>query len=213
MKKEYIWEINVKNTPLLKRKCNHCNGDRFYCSNKFRMNSQKRNIDIWLIYRCTKCDSTYNLTILSRTKPEAIKKDLFLKFSENDEATAWEYAFSSETVRKNNVELDDHSVEYEIAYDNISINDILNVEDKAIAFKIKANYKFGLKLSSVIKTCLGISTNQFNRMIETDEIYVLQGYSLKKHKVRDGDIVWINKEKLQSIYKRDNTIDSCKTGD
>ena len=40
------------------------------------MNAQKRNIDVWLIYRCVECDSTYNLTILSRTKPELIKKDL-----------------------------------------------------------------------------------------------------------------------------------------
>ena len=93
MRTEYIWEIKVKNTPTLKRKCNHCNSNRFYCSNKFRMNAQKRNIDVWLIYRCVECDSTYNLTILSRTKPELIKKDLFSKFSENDEKLSWEYAF------------------------------------------------------------------------------------------------------------------------
>ena len=100
MRTEYIWEIKVKNTPTLKRKCNHCNSNRFYCSNKFRMNAQKRNIDVWLIYRCVECDSTYNLTILSRTKPELIKKDLFSKFSENDEKLSWEYAFSSEIGRE-----------------------------------------------------------------------------------------------------------------
>ena len=114
MKKEYVWEIKAKNTPTLKRKCNHCNSNRFYCSDKFRLNSQKKNIDIWLIYRCVECDSTYNLTILSRTKPEWIKKDLFLNFSGNDEATAWEYAFSAETTRKNNVELDYSSVRQNI---------------------------------------------------------------------------------------------------
>ncbi|MCD8268591.1 MAG: DUF1062 domain-containing protein [Parabacteroides sp.] len=42
------------------------------------MNSQKRNLDVWLIYRCLECDSTYNLTILSRTKPKLIKKTCFL---------------------------------------------------------------------------------------------------------------------------------------
>jgi len=200
MKQEYIWEVKVKNTPLIKRKCNHCNCDRFYCSNKFRMNSQKRNIDIWLIYRCTKCDSTYNLAILSHTKPKAIKKDLFRKFSENDEAISWEYAFSSETARKNNIELDYGSVEYEILYDNISINNILSSNDKTLTFKIKIDFKFGLKLSSVIKTCLGLSTNQINQMIEAKEIFTLQNHSLKKHKVKNGDTILISKEKLQSIY-------------
>lgn len=189
MKEEYIWEIKVKNTPLLKRKCNHCSSDRFYCSNKFRINSQKKYMDIWLIYRCTKCDSTYNLTLLSRTRPEAVNKDLFLKFTENDESVAREYAFSAEMARKNNVELDYSSVEYEILHDNISINDILSVDNKVISFKIKTDFMFGLKLSSVIKKCLGLSTSQLNRMIESKEIFTREDYPIKKHKVRDGDIV------------------------
>ncbi|WP_289006504.1 DUF1062 domain-containing protein [uncultured Parabacteroides sp.] len=193
METEYIWEIKPKNTPALKRKCNHCNCDRFYCSNKFRMNAQKRNIDVWLIYRCVECDSTYNLTILSRTKPEQIKKELFRKFSENDEELAWEYAFSSETGRKNSVELDYSSVEYEILHDDISINDILNADDKFVTFKIQTRFEFGLKLSSVIRICLGLSANQLNRLIEAKAIFSPEGYSLKKHKVKDGDVVLVNK--------------------
>jgi len=42
MRKEYIWEIKAHNTPLLKRSCSHCDSDRFYCSEKFRMNAQKK---------------------------------------------------------------------------------------------------------------------------------------------------------------------------
>lgn len=199
MKTEHIWEIKVKNTPILKRKCNHCNSNRFYCSEKFRMNSQKRNVDVWLIYRCTECDSTYNLTILTRSKPELIKKDLFLKFSENDEATTWEYAFSLETARKNSVELDYSSVEYEILHDTISIQDILNSDNEFITCKIQTRFEFGLKLSSVIRSCLGLSANQLARMIETKAIFTPEEYLLKKHKVRNGDIVLISKEKLQQL--------------
>lgn len=200
MRTEYIWEIKVKNTPTLKRKCNHCNSNRFYCSNKFRMNAQKRNIDVWLIYRCVECDCTYNLTILSRIKPELIKKDLFLKFSENNEDLAREYAFSSETGRKNNVEPDYSSVEYEILHDNISINDLLRAEDEIVAFRIQTRFDFGLKLSSVVRHCLGLSANLFHQMIETEVISTPEGYPLKKHKVKNGDMVLISKEKLQSIY-------------
>ncbi|WP_459190018.1 DUF1062 domain-containing protein [Parabacteroides sp. APC149_11_2_Y6] len=202
MRTEYIWEIKVKNTPALKRKCNHCSSNRFYCSNKFRMNAQKRNIDVWLIYRCAECDSTYNLTILSRTKPELIKKELFLKFSENDEDLSREYAFSSEIGRKNNVELDYDSVEYEIQHDGISINDILNAEDAFVAFKIQTRFEFGLKLSSVVRLCLGLSANLLNQMIESEAIFTPEGYPLKKRKVKNGDIVLVNKEKLQSFYAK-----------
>lgn len=197
---EYIWEIKVKTTPTLKRKCNHCSSDRFYCSNKFRVNAQKKNLDVWLIYRCLECDSTYNLTILSRTKPELIKKDLFLKFSENDESLAWQYAFSPEMARKNSVELDVSSVEYEIVHNHLSLNDILGGEEERIAFKVQTCYEFGLKLSSVIRVCLGLSANQLVRMIESGVIFTHEGYPLKKHKARDGDVVLISKEKLQKLF-------------
>ena len=199
MSKEYIWEIKVKNTPLLKRKCSHCYNDRFYCSEKFRMNSQKRNIDVWLIYRCIKCDNTYNLTILSRTKPELINKELFRLFSENDVSTAWEYAFSAEMGRKNNVELDYKCVEYEILHDGISLKDILNMDNEIITFRIKTSFEFDLKLSSVIRMCLELSANQLDRMMETGAISTPENRSLKKLKVKDGDTVLINKEKLMDI--------------
>ena len=201
MRTEYIWEIKAKNTPNLIKKCSHCNCNRFYCSNKFRMNSQKRNIDIWLIYRCVECDNTYNLTILSRTNPELIKKDLFSKFSINDEELSWEYAFSSEIRRKNSVEFDYSSVEYEILHDDISINNILNLDDEIISFQIQTHFDFGLKLTSVIRHCLGISGNLLSQMIEMEAIFTPEGYLLKKRKVRNGDVVLISKEKLQKLYQ------------
>lgn len=166
------------------------------------MNSQKRNIDVWLIYRCIKCDNTYNMSILSRTKPELIKPDLFRNFAENNKTTAWEYAFSPDTAKRNNVEFDYTGVEYEILHDCISINDILDVDDKTIVFKIKTHFDFRLKLSSVIRICLGLSTNKVKQMIETEVISISGSYSLKNHKVKNGDIILINKEKLKSyIYK------------
>lgn len=201
MEKEYIWEIKIKNTPILKRKCNRCSSDRFYCSGKFRMNSQKKNTDVWLIYRCMECDSTYNLTILSRTKSELIRKDLYLKFAENDEAVAWEYAFSAETVRKNSVELDYGSVEYEIQHEPVSIDDILSSDNEITTFKVRTPFDLGLKLSSVIRSCLELSANQLNQMIEAKAIYTPEDYSVKKHKVRNGDVVLISKDRLHSVCK------------
>lgn len=200
MRTTYRWEIKAKNTPTLKRKCNRCSGNRFYCSHKFRINAQKRNLDVWLIYRCVACDSTYNLTIVSRTKPERIKEDMFLKFSENDENTAWAYAFSAETGQRNNVELDYDSVEYDLLHDNISLHDLLDAQEEVIAFQIHTRFEFGLKLTSVIRSCLGLSATQLHRMIEAEAIFTPENYPLKKHKVKHGDVVLINKEKLQKLY-------------
>ena len=200
MSKEYLWEVKAANTPLLKRKCSHCNSGRFYCSEKFRMNAQKKNIDIWLIYRCIKCGGTYNMDILSRTKTELINKDLFKKFSENDKETAWEYAFSQETSRKNNVELDFDSVGYDIQHNNITLGNILNCEDKIVTFKIIYPYNFRLRLTSVIRRCLNISANQLNILADEEVISIKEKHLQKRQKVKNEDIIQLNRDKLRRIY-------------
>lgn len=201
MIKEYIWEVMVRSTPHLKRKCKRCNSYRFYCSDKFRMNAQKKSIDIWLIYKCTKCDSTYNMTLFSRTKLELINKDLFDKFSENNKEKAWEYAFSSSMAQKNNVEIDFGSIEYGIQHKHISLQDMLNYNGEIVTFRIECPFDFNLRASSVIRKCLNLSTSQFNQLVELKVFSVQKKYLQKKHKVKNGDVLEINIERFRDIYK------------
>ena len=165
------------------------------------MNAQKRNLDVWLIYRCAACDSTYNLTILSRTKPEQMDRELFRKFSENDENLARKYAFSVETTRKNGVELDYSGVEYEILHDQVSVNELLSGENGVITFRIRTPFEFGLKMTTVIRSCLGLSASQLNRLIEAKAIFIPGDSLVKKHKIKDGDIVQVNREQLSKAFQ------------
>ena len=195
METTITWEVKVKNTPLLIKKCSHCDSDRFYCSDKFRMNAQKKNIDVWLIYRCVKCDNTCNLTLLSRSKPDLIDKTLFHSFSMNDKDTAWKYAFSTEMERKNNLRLDYGSVEYEII-PNTSLEDLLNLSNEVIKIHIKCKFEFDLKLSSLIRRYFSLSANQVKRMFEDGIITITSNKPPQKHKVKDGDMILIQREGL-----------------
>ena len=195
MERTITWEVKVKNTPLLIKKCSHCDSDRFYCSDKFRMNAQKKNIDVWLIYRCVKCDNTCNLTLLSRSKPDLIDKTLFHSFSMNDKDTAWKYAFSTEMERKNNLRLDYGSVEYEII-PNTSLEDLLNLSNEVIKIHIKCEFEFDLKLSSLIRRRFSLSANQVKRMFEDGIITISGNKPPQKHKVKNGDMILIQREGL-----------------
>ena len=195
METTITWEVKVKNTPLLIKKCSHCDSERFYCSDKFRMNAQKKNIDVWLIYRCVKCDNTCNLTLLSRSKPDLIDKTLFHSFSMNDKDTAWKYAFSTEMERKNNLRLDYDSVEYEVI-PNTSLEDLLNLSNEVIKIHIKCKFEFDLKLSSLIRRCFSLSANQVKRMFEDGIITITSNKPPQKHKVKDGDMILIQREGL-----------------
>ena len=201
METTITWEVKVKNTPLLIKKCSHCDSDRFYCSDKFRMNAQKKNIDVWLIYRCVKCDNTCNLTLLSRSKPDLIDKTLFHSFSMNDKDTAWKYAFSTEMERKNNLRLDYGSVEYEII-PNTSLEDLLNLSNEVIKIHIKCELEFDLKLSSLIRRRFSLSANQVKRMFEDGIITITSNKPPQKHKVKDGDMILIQREGLSKSINR-----------
>ena len=201
METTITWEVKVNNTPLLIKKCSHCDSDRFYCSDKFRMNAQKKNIDVWLIYRCVKCDNTCNLTLLSRSKPDLIDKTLFHSFSMNDKDTARKYAFSTEMERKNNLRLDYDSVEYEVI-PNTSLEDLLNLSNEVIKIHIKCKFEFGLKLSSLIRRCFSLSANQVKRMIEDGIITITSNKPPQKHKVKDGDMILIQRGGLSKSINR-----------
>ena len=195
METTFTWEIRVKNCPLLIKKCSHCDSDRFYCSDKFRMNAQKKNIDVWLIYRCVKCDNTCNMTLLSRTKPDLIDKKLFHSFSMNDRNTAWQYAFFAGMASKNNLQLDYDSVEYEVI-SNISPESFIHMTDEIISIRIKCDFDLNLKLSSLIKRYFSLSNTCLKRMFEQDTIYIPAKKVLLKSKVKNGDIIFIRMKYL-----------------
>ena len=195
METTFTCDIRVKNCPLLIKKSSRCDSDRFYCSDKFRMNAQKKNIDVWLIYRCVKCDNTCNMTLLSRTKPDLIDKKLFHSFSMNDREVAWQYAFSAGVASRNNLQLDYDSVEYEVI-NTVSLEDILNMSSEIISIQVKCDFDLSLKLSSLIKRCLPLSSTRLKLLFEKGYISLLSGKTSSKCKVKNGDTILMDRKSL-----------------
>jgi len=69
------------------------------------VNGQKKNLDVWLIYKCTVCNTTWNLTILSRIAPRSIPPELLTGFHENDPDLANRYANDAALIKRNGAEL------------------------------------------------------------------------------------------------------------
>lgn len=196
--KKLTWIITPTNTPLFKRKCSKCRSSNlYYCSDKFRLNSQKKHIDVWLIYRCVKCDDTCNITILSRTKPELIDKDLFQRFSQNDKDTAWQYSFDIDTIRKNKMELDYSNIDYDIECESVSLENIIAMKYDTIEFEVQTNFNIDLRLTSLIRRYFGLSANQLEKMLSAGSITVSFLGSVKKCKITNGLIVKIHRSKLE----------------
>ena len=79
--------------PACMRRCSKCGRLRkFVCSGKFRVNANGKRLDVWLIYRCERCDTTWNQEIYTRVKPDRIDRGLYQAFLDNDWETALRFA-------------------------------------------------------------------------------------------------------------------------
>ncbi|MNV72641.1 hypothetical protein D3C71_1657470 [compost metagenome] len=153
------------------------------------------------------CDDTTNITILSRTKTGSIDKDLFQKFSDNDEETAWKYIFDADTIRRNRMEFDYSQVTYNIIHDHITLKNLCNLKEDLIEFELKSSFNLDLKLSHVIRKCLDISLNQLEEMLSAEVITVIPPYSIKKCKVKNGITVRVDREKLKAYCNHSTFTD------
>ena len=76
-------------TPPITWHCPTCRRtERFACSERFRANANGKLVDIWLIYRCVRCDQTKNITVVERRPVARVPRPLLDAAIDNDPATA-----------------------------------------------------------------------------------------------------------------------------
>jgi len=100
-----LWEVKFLSPPEALRHCKKCGAKTAHVpSGSFRVNAQQKLLDIWLIYHCAHCKTTWNLTIYSRVSPKSIRRDLLDQFTVNDATLALRYAMDTDLINKNGAE-------------------------------------------------------------------------------------------------------------
>lgn len=167
---EYVWEIIPKETPTVEIICTRCNNNRFICSNKFRINSNKKLSDVWLIYKCSHCENTWKMSILTRKNLSHIAPNLFCGFQENNIDLTWHYAFNKSVAKCNkvrlnsniNVEIVDHRGNY------------LHSTENLVSILITSEYELSITIKKILQQKLNLSANQVVRL-HHEEIIVING--------------------------------------
>ena len=169
-------------TPLIIRHCSKCNMKKeFYCSEKFRLNGRHTKIDIWLIYKCTKCDTTWKLTIKKGIKPHDISQALFDKFTYNDKETAWKYAFDRHLLKQNECEIQYANMKYLVQ--GLDSDRDFSLPDSWL-IHIKSPYFFELKLSAFLAKQLGISISKIKKLVDDGSIMTSLECDIMKYRIR-----------------------------
>lgn len=178
------WDIQYFDPPTVLRYCKKCGKKRAYlCSGEFRMNAQKKTLDIWLIYKCVCCNTTWNSAVYSRVPPQKLGADLLERFSRNDKDLAMQYAMDLPLLHKNGAEI--KMPAYQIIGEDASL-------EKPVSIKIQSQYVLPLKVSSILRAKLGISQREFDALLQNGRLRCSTGQDLKKCKLSSEIMITIS---------------------
>lgn len=175
-----IWEIQYCNLPAVLRYCKKCaQKSEYVCTEEFRVNAQRKALDIWLIYKCIRCNTTWNSTIYSRVSPQKLGADLLEQFHCNHKSLAMQYGMDIPLLRRNGAEIKMP------AYQVIGADVFL---EKPVTIKIKSQYVLPFKIASILRTKLGISKRAFDALLLNNRIELDTGQDLKKCRLSSPEV-------------------------
>lgn len=175
--KKITWNVQYLSLPLVSKYCKKCGKKtKFSCSKKFRVNAQRKALDVWLIYNCVDCDTTWNARVYAHISPQALKPTNIEGFHKNNQSLVEEYAMNPDFLYGNGID------EIEIPPYLIIGDDLPSSE--AVELEIKSKYPFPIKVSALIREKLQLSQAAYLRLIKSKTIKSIPEQDLRKCKLK-----------------------------
>lgn len=169
------WTVTPVGYQHIAKRCPACNVKRdFAPSGAIRVNSQKKLLDIWSIYKCTHCDYTWNIALFSRLHVSKINRKLLQRLMQNDAAMVHYYAADLATLKRNGAEPSGQP--------DFRIHEQWSVTLMAcprITVRVRVSRPFRISLLSILKKQLKLSTAEIRWLVAIGHI---EGIPLKQLK-------------------------------
>ena len=160
------YEIIPTGIYKILRNCSGCGSKTVYRStNKVRVNANGKQIDVWLIYQCTKCKHTYNLPIRSRINKNRLNKAEYAALLRNDQELVYLYGLDRGFLQKNDAEILEEP-------DYVLRDTGENTQGDVIRFRNP--YHLRIRYDKLIAECLKIPRSEAKRVLESGVLSVEQ---------------------------------------
>jgi hypothetical protein len=101
-----LWLVRQTDFPTIRRRCRTCPSTEYRTRGRFRVNANRKLLDVWLLALCVRCGQTVKLTVLERVPVRAIEPTMLDGFHDNDPALAATLLADPRLARRNDVGLD-----------------------------------------------------------------------------------------------------------
>jgi hypothetical protein len=177
------WSIRPLELPRPWRYCSSCATARaFVCSERFRVNAQKKSLDVWLNYRCESCEDVWKFPLYERRSVSELGCALDV-FARHDPATVWKYAFDIPRLRPHVIRIDT-DVRVQIERTRLSHE---NAASEYLCIDFVVPFPCDIRLDRLLAVELGVSRSTLQGWYERGllRVWPEQRAALSK-RVRDG---------------------------
>lgn len=177
------WTVTPVGYQRIAKRCPSCNVKReFSPSGAFRVNSQKKVLDVWSIYKCTHCDYTWNISLFSRMHVSKIDRQLYHRLMTNDAATVQHFASDIAILKRNNAELSGRP--------NFTVQERWPVRitiHQWVRVRVRISRSFQVSLLSILKQQLMLSAGEIQRRVDAGQITGVTMKMLKSRKLKAAE--------------------------
>jgi hypothetical protein len=100
------WLVRQTDFPSIRRRCRTCPSTEYRTQGRFRVNANRKLLDVWLLALCVQCDETVKLTVLERVRVRSIEPTMLDGFHANAPALAAKLLADPRLAHRNDVVLD-----------------------------------------------------------------------------------------------------------
>ncbi len=198
------WIVTPDQLPAVIRRCPKCGKKtEFINSGKFRVNANGRLIDVWLIYRCGQCETSWNMTIWERAEAGRLEKEEYEGFLKNDPGLAEKYGNNRDLFTRNKAEVAVANVEYHVTAVDTAYP---CGEANAMEIEIRIPPGFDLRADIFLMQQLPVSRSRIKKWCEDG--FLLNGGQVlsPKEKIKDGMLLQIRKEACRQIQEEESKM-------
>lgn len=188
--REIKYVIKPEESFTILRNCSGCGSKAvFHNTNCFRVNANGNKIDVWLIYQCSKCKHTFNLTIYERRRPESIEQQEYEEYLSNSSELALEYGTNSQFFARNKAEVDWANIKYMIVREESTKAEDDQLFRKGDLLAISNRYGLKIRTDKVVSEVLKLSRSKIKGLEESGIINVTEDKQEHKIIIRfDGEV-------------------------
>lgn len=170
------WRIHPLELPRPWRYCASCaSAQAFVCSERFRVNAQKKSLDVWLNYRCTLCDDVWKFPLFERRSVSELGAALD-GFARHDPGAVWKYACDIARLRPHVIRVDT-DVRVQVERTSIACE---SEQAGHVSITFDVPFPCDIRLDRLLADELGISRSSLARRVLPEHRDAL------RKRVRDG---------------------------